>query len=440
MFDIATIAKCLFGRIGFNPTWDADLPVTDPDLFTSRSGRFWGESHPLVTLENLQAVGTDDDSVAGFTSFNAGTVYAIGDIVRDGGLQSTTIFRKLTETAAGVPTSDTSAWSPTSPFGIWLREKVFATIKNSISGIQTRKKLDKVVKTLLEDAYLYDGAGNARDKEVKESRFVGYQIMFRGTDGIAALIDKISTQFSDVFPAETPLTIYLYNTNSNDPVAIFELAPDKVLSVQWHQLEDCILTYSDEEIGIGGAWFLGYYEDDVPSGVQAINRSAYNFQLGPCNGCGTNSYAMWSRWFQWVSIVPFAVPSGIINEDRTIWDWELNQYYYESKTWGINFHFSVSCNISDMICRQQAIFDEVIQTQFAVDMLKEMAYSTRCNRLQEITKQKAMFELDDRENRGQKGLVTQLDQKMCAVDFDFSKLGSVCAPCDEGQGIRAKSF
>lgn len=440
MFDIPTITKCLFGRIGFGVNKDAELGIIDSDLQTSKSGLLWEDAHALVTLENLQAVGTDETDVTGYAFYNGGLVYPVGEVVRDGGPSSTNIYRKLTVTAAGVPTSDTNAWTQTSPFGVWLRSKVMATIKNTISGVFTRKKLGKVVKSVLEDSVLFDGAGNLQDKEVKEGRFVGYQLVFRGTDGLAAIISRISTQFTGVFA--TPLKLYLYYTGSNDPVKILEVTPNKVNSVQWHEVADCILSYSSIDNGVGGAWYLGYYEDDVPFGVQAINRSNYNFQTGPggCNGCGNNTYTVWAMWFKWISVIPIMVPSSFLNLDKTIWDWTQTQYYYESKTWGINLQMSVSCDVSALICRQQPLFDKVLQMQFAVDMLNEMAFSTRTNRIQELTKQKAMYALADQEKGGQKGLGTLLEMEQCAIDFDFSTFGSVCAPCDQASGVRVSSF
>lgn len=441
MFDVRAIQACLFGRIGFNPERDTELAKIDSDLRETRSGLYWEEGHALITLENLQAVSDDEDESV-YPVYAALTLYKIGDLVTD----ASKIYRKLTGAPAGTPVSDTAAWTETSVFGVWLRNKVNGTIKKVISDIYTRKKKGKTIKSILEDSFLFDGAGNIQDKEIKQGRFLGYQLMFRGTDGLTAVIDRISTQFTMVFP--DPLTLYLYYTGSDIAVATIQITPGKVNTVQWHDIEKTNISYSDESSGVGGAWFLGYYEDDLPFGAQALNRSAYNFQNGPCSGCGNNSYFVWSQWFKWISIVPFAVPAGQLMIDRNIWDWRLNQYYYESKTWGINLHFSIACNTTALICRQQEVFDQALLKQFAVDMLHEIAYSTRINRIQEKTQQKAMFELDDRDtstsdrasNKTQKGLKSELRDVLAATDFDFSDLGSVCAPCDQRKGVTVKAF
>lgn len=432
MFDVRLITACLFGRIGFNPQRDTELAAIDTDLRESRSGMYWEEGHPLVTLENLQAVGDDEDESV-YPPYNPATLYKIGDLVLDTGK----IYRKRTDSPAGTPVSDTAAWAETSTFGVWLRSKVEGSIKKVVDDLFQRKLAKQVVKSVLEDAYLYDGAGNVQDKEIKEGRFVGYQIIFRGTDGLRAQLNKIGTQFSGAMA--TPLTLYLYYNGQEEAVATFTLNHAKPNSVQWHDMADLIIQYAGEN-GVGGAWFLGYYEADLGTGIQAINRTNFNFYDGPCGNCGNNLYWVWQNWFKYLSVIPFAVPAGQLNADRRIWDWTQNQYYHESKTWGFNLQMSITCDVSTVICRQQKVFDTALKLQFAVDMLHEIAYSTRINRIQEKTQQKAMFELDDREKSSQKGFKTQLATALCAIDFDFSNLGSVCTPCAQASGVRATAF
>lgn len=443
MFDINSIANCLFGRIGFNPEKDTELAKVDTDLRISRSGLYWEEGHALVTLEKLQAIAEDQDQST-YPAYNNIVLYGMGALVTE----SSKIYRKLTGAPAGTPVTDTTAWSETSTLGIWLRSKVNAAIKKVVSDMYTRKKVGRTIKSVLEDSYLYDGAGNRQDMEIKGGRFVGFQIIFRGRDGLMALIDKVSTQFTEAMNED--LTLYLYHTGENDAIATVQITPNKAYSVQWHTLQKDALNvaYSGPNSSIGGAWFLGYYEDDLPLGVQAINRSNYNFQTGPCGSCGNNSYWIWSQWFRWVSIIPFAVMPGNLQSDRSIWDWNFNQYYYESKTWGVNLHFSVKCNVSDLICRQQELFDQVLLKQFAVTCLHEIAYNTRINVIAEKTQQKAMFELDDRDTssgsgssgKRQKGLKSELADAIEAIDFDFSDFGSVCAPCDERRGVTVRGI
>lgn len=429
------------GRIGFSPEMDTELAKLDTDLRTSRSGLYWEDAHPMVMLENIQMIASNQDKSV-FPEFSAGAFYPIDAIVKD---VDGVVYRKISDAPEGTLLEDPTAWTETSALGIWLRGKVKAAIKRVVSDMYTRKKKAQTVKSILEDAYLFDGAGNLNDKEVKENRFVGYQIVFKGAQGLTMLIDQISTQFTGAFPDEG-LALYLYYTGSDEPVAEINLQPNRTNTVQWHKdLSIFNINYEGGTSGVGGAWFLGYYEEDVPLGVQAINRSNFNFQKGPCGSCGTNSFDVWRRWFQWVSIIPIAVPVSNLQPSRFIWDWTMNQYYYESKTWGLNLHFSMGCNTSAVICRQQATFDQALLLQFAVDILGEIGFSTRINRTYEKLQQKALFELDDREtnrqsNKGQKGLKSQLSDAIDALDFDFSSLNSVCIPCDQRTGITASAI
>lgn len=432
MVNIQEITQCLWGRLGFRFRRDTDLGTIDADLFESRSGMYWEEGHPLVTLERLQAV-AEQLNPALYPLFDETIYYKPGEIVKD---DNNAIYRKLDTSLEGTPLDNTGAWAPTTPLSVWLRGVVEGTIKNVVQGIFQRKTSQQVVKSILEDAYLYDGAGNVNDKEIKEGRFVGYQFVFRGTDGLRAQITKIGSQFS----AAQTIPIYLYYTGQAQAIMSFDLDHTKDNSIVWSKVSDVILRYSTDN-GVGGAWFLGYYEDDLPMGVQAINRSNFNFYTGPCSGCGNNLYALWAKWFKYLSVIPFAVPAGELPDDRSlVWDWTKNQYYHESKTWGLNFQISITCDVSTVVCRQQQVFDEVLKLQFANDMLHEIAYSDRINRTQEKSQQKAMFELDDREKSSQKGLKTKLATAIAAVDFDFSDLGSVCSPCAQATGVTASSF
>jgi hypothetical protein len=140
-----------------------------------------------------------------------------------------------------------------------------------------------------------------------------------------------------------------------------------------------------------------------------------------------------------MDIAPISISAGNVESDRTLFDTTLVDFYYSDKTFGLNFQFDVNCDITSLICSQVESFDSPLLTQFAVDMLEEIANSTNVNRIQEVTKQKAMFQLSNQAN-GQKGLREVLADKIDALNFDFSDMGTACLPCAESKGVRYGSI
>lgn len=427
MYDIKTVVACLFGLIGFRADQDTQLAEVDTDLRVSRSGLYFEDIHPLIDLEVLEAVASNDETQYPVWD-NAGP-YQAGAVVSD----SDKLYRALADVAAGVLLTDGTKWTETSRFGVWLRNKVKASIKNVLSKMVQKKKLGQIVKTILEDAFLFNGAANVSDKEVKLGRFVGYQFVFKGQQGLSAVISQISTQFTGA--NDQPLTLYLYHTSQQQPVKTFQITPNKTYSAQMHILQDCLISYSADSIG--GAWFMGYYEDDLTA--QAMNMVGFDFNGSNCGSCNPDLYRAWNVWYKYVSVLPISVSQDVINEDRTIWNWEQNQYYSSGKTFGLNLHMSIRCDVTPVICSQQIIFQEALATQFAVDMLKTIAFSWRINRVQEVAQQKAMYDLNNRDN-DTKGLLAQLEATIDATAFDFSDFNSVCMPCNQASGVTYSSF
>lgn len=432
MYNVQRIVDCISGRIGFLSPRDIELQPIDPELLISKSGIYWEDGHPLVTVENMEDI-RPESIPENFPAHNQASTYPVNATVIEGG----TLYRSVKAVPAGILITDLVYWAVTSSFSIWARQKVQASIKKLVSSLIRGKKLNGNTKTLLEDAQLYQNAGNYADKELKQGRFVGMQIVFKRYQSLQATINKISTQFSEA--ATGPLKIYLYHTSSNEPLAEYEVTPDKKLSVQWHDLQEAVLR-TGASYDTGGAFFIGYYEDDLELGVQAINLTNFNFRTGPCSTCGGYYDDSFKNWYKYISVLPVAIPASFINADRTIFNWDAATYYEETKTFGLNLHLTVGCDITNIICRQSALFDDALLQQFAVDILTEIAHSTRTNRIQERTKQTAMFALDDRPDNGEKGLVTKLEKAIMALDFDFSDIDGVCMPCSKTSGINYTSI
>jgi len=355
--------------VGFQA--DANFPtmLTEEDK-TTDSGLYFQELHPLVNLYNIRAV-------APFIS---------GSEMTDSQLRN------------------------------WLIQKEESAILKVLIGVRKYRNLQEIDKTLLDRSLIYDGYGTIREKEIKENRFVGYQIVLKNPDQLILSLNQICFQFDEINPS---LDIYFYHSSQDDFVFKKQFSTSRANLPNWLDGEDLELIAAKSQL-FGGFWIVGYYEEDLVG--QAINKTGFDYIKGGCN-CG--QIDPWKQWSKYVSLQPIFVPSNQIEETRLCPN-EETFTYSKDKSYGLNFMFSVGCSIHNIFLNQKSNFAQAIQLQFNVDMLHEIAYSTRTSAITEKLQQKAMYDLEDKENT--LGLKTKLEKEIKSINISLEKLGSICTP------------
>ena len=111
----------------------------------------------------------------------------------------------------------------------------------------------------------------------KAGRFVGFEIQAQHSEHLVILLKRIGLQFD---ATQTDLTIYLYHSSQVDPVLTQDVTTTKAGSVEWVTLNNFNLDFINDNIGAGGRWFIGYYEDDING--QAIKRGV---EISSCSTC-----------------------------------------------------------------------------------------------------------------------------------------------------------
>jgi hypothetical protein len=309
-----------------------------------------------------------------------------------------------------------------------LSQKLEAVHRSAINKVVNeaflQKKLNEVTKTLMENTQLFDGAGSMQDKEIKLGRFVGYQVVIENNRDILTIIRRIGFQFSQVNP---DFTLYVYHSSQEDPIYEISIVLTKANSFEWKKpLNEVSLAYLSETYSPGGAFYIGYYEDDLVG--QAINRG-YNFGEAPQNCCGGVQYHLYSSWSKFIRVTPFAVAASKIDAiDRKLWDYTANEYTPQ-KSYGLNLDLSVKCDVSNFLCREKDVFTQAILKQCCVDLLKEMAFSSRNNTVAKEVQTMAFNELYNKDlaaNSPNKKLADAIK----ALTFDLSDLNEACLPED----------
>jgi len=201
--------------------------------------------------------------------------------------------------------------------------------------------------------------------------------------------------------------------------------------MQWLNL-DFVLKYFDVDTSAGGAYFIGYYEDDLLG--QAVCKSV-DYSKGCATCQGKNTYDKWSKY---VTINTISVSSTNINVDRSLFDIEKASFGYLTN-FGLNFELSTECDLTDYFCDRKYDFVEPCVLQITNDLLERIVYSSRDNENEEDAKTlsaRMLLGLSDSNENKTKGVATQLSEITEAMSFDFSDMDSPCLPCDNNAVAR----
>ena len=341
-------------------------------------------------------------------------------------------------------------WEETNPFSEWLEGKTKASIQKAITRFCNEKVAQGTYKTLCENRTLFDGTGRIVDTVKNKKNLVGFEIIPIRAKGVTTKINKIGLQFTE--PGE--YTLYLMHSSMDAPVKIIKLNKIRKNSIEWFTLNDIYLPYQSADNDAGGSWYLCYFQSELPKGSQAIRKDK-DWSKGPCGSCSRNELIAWQAWSKYIEVHPFYVNEELVNavnfnddfnDDSAkcpihMWDAECNQYTYDNN-YGINLEITVSCDITDFIIEQRALFQDIIAKQVAVDMLREFAYNAnvRTNRHSiNASRLDILYEIDgDSSSMKKSGLSYQLDMAFNAIKISTSGIDRVCLPC-KNNGIKYRT-
>lgn len=432
------IQEKLLHLIGWEQNYDtSDLKISDA-LTVSESGLYFQQIHPLLTLQNMSCIAPDFKNTT-FNEYDSEKEYRKGNIVKI----NDTLYKAL-QNCKGISPEDesneiydaTEYWVETNPFSEWLESKTKASIQKAISRYYTEKIAQGTYKTLCENKTLFDGTGRIVDVVKNRRNLVGFEIVPIRAKGITTKINKIGLQFTE--PGE--YTLYLMHSSMYEPVKVITLTKTRKNSIEWFTVDDLYLPYQSENNDAGGSWYLCYLQSQLPEGSQAIRKDK-DWSKEPCKSCSRSEYTSWLSWSKYLEVHPFYVNEEMLNEGMTLWDVENNEYTYDTN-YGINLEVSVSCDITDFIVEQRAIFQDIIAKQVAIDMLREFAYNAnvRTNRHSiNASRIDILYEIDgDSSSMKQSGLSHQLNLAYKAIKLSTEGLDRVCLPC-KNNGIKYRT-
>lgn len=439
MIRINEICEALKNVCGWEQSYDPAKAIDD-NLTQAESGLYFQGAHPLLTLDNMEAIMPDDWGIQ-YPVWDALTQWKQNKVVQYGNdTNGNKLFWKAKADNVGEePTEDSLFWSKYNILSDFLERMTRNGIATAIQTFTQIKQLDKETRNLLERRTFFDGAGRIRATLQNNHKLVGFEIVPVRAMGVTAKIEKIGLQMTG---GTGVVRMYLFHSSQIDPIKTFDLNFTVTNGgFQWFPLNDCYLPYISDKNNAGGAWFLCYNQDELPAGMEAINVSK-DWSREPCGTCNMGSVEVWRELTKYLQVTPFMYNAPeTFAEYPELWDIAYTMYT-RTQNYGLNCEITIGCDLTDFIISQRQIFQTVIQRQVAAIALRTLAMNpnVRVNRNQSnATRMDILYELDGNTSGVRPGgLGYDLKKSYEALQIDTQGLDRICLACNN-RGVRYRT-
>lgn len=439
MIRINEICEALKNVCGWEQSYDPAKAIDD-NLTQTESGLYFQGAHPLLTLDNMEAIMPDDWGIQ-YPVWDALTQWKQNKVVQYGNdTNGNKLFWKAKADNVGEePTEDSLFWSKYNILSDFLERMTRNGIATAIQTFTQIKQLDKETRNLLERRTFFDGAGRIRATLQNNHKLVGFEIVPVRAMGVTAKIEKIGLQMTG---GTGVVRMYLFHSSQIDPIKTFDLNFTVTNGgFQWFPLTDCYLPYISDKNNAGGSWFLCYNQDELPAGMEAINVSK-DWSREPCGTCNIGSVEVWRELTKYLQITPFMYHAPeTFAEYPELWD-IAQTLYTRTQNYGLNCEITIGCDLTDFVISQRQIFQTVIQRQVAAIALRTLAMNpnVRVNRNQSnATRMEILYELDGNTSGVRPGgLGYDLKKSYEALQIDTQGLDRICLACNN-RGVRYRT-
>lgn len=439
MIRINEICEALKNVCGWEQSYDPAKAIDD-NLTQTESGLYFQGAHPLLTLDNMEAIMPDDWGIQ-YPVWDALTQWKQNKVVQYGNdTNGNKLFWKAKADNVGEePTEDSLFWSKYNILSDFLERMTRNGIATAIQTFTQIKQLDKETRNLLERRTFFDGAGRIRATLQNNHKLVGFEIGPVRAMGVTAKIEKIGLQMTG---GTGVVRMYLFHSSQIVPIKTFDLNFTVTNGgFQWFPLTDCYLPYISDKNNAGGSWFLCYNQDELPAGMEAINVSK-DWSREPCGTCNIGSVEVWRELTKYLQVTPFMYHAPeTFAEYPELWD-IAQTLYTRTQNYGLNCEITIGCDLTDFVISQRAIFQTVIQRQVAAIALRTLAMNpnVRVNRNQSnASRTDILYELDGN-TAGVRpgGLGYDLKKAYEALRIDTQGLDRICLSCNN-RGVKYRT-
>ena len=411
--------------VGWEQSYDPQNQI-DEELTQSESGLTYQGCHPLVTLENIASI-IPDNFTYQYQSWSAGT-YDEGAKVKHNGK----IWKAIEQTAEE-PSDEASAWKEYNFLSDYLKTLTKNSIANMVQTFLTTKQLLKETKNLLERRTFFDGAGRLKDTTENKGNLVGIEITPVRSMGVSTKIERLGLQFAG---GNGIVKVYVFHSDSVEPVKTFDLNYTANGGMQWFILPDCVLPY----VNGGGSWYVCYNQDDLPEGMEAVNYTK-DWSREPCGTCNRGNLEVWRELTKYMNLSPFYVRSlETFAEYPEMFDVQ-DIMYTNTHNYGMNMEVTVGCDLTQFIIDQRMVFANCLQKEVANMVLSTIAMNpdVRVNRKQSNVSRLDVLAERDGDSRGREsGIASALRQAYKALEIDTRGIDRICLTC-QPNGIKYRT-
>lgn len=439
MYRAKDIEDILMHVVGWEQSYDMDKHI-DTALTESESGITFQQAHPLMTLDNMEAIMPENWGNQ-YPQFNAEHIYNKGDIVYETDSQTgERIYYKSTKNTnqGETPHDHQLDWEVYNILSSYLEKITRQGITTAVQTFIQQKQLNHETRNLLERRAFFDGAGRLKATINNTHKLCGFEIVPVRALGVTARIESVGLQMTG---GVGTVRLYLFHSSQSEPLEYYdaEITVDdgkfKWFNVDWY------LPYMDENINAGGAYYIVYNQDDLPEGMQAVNMSK-DWSKDPCGSCtGYVDLENWRLLTKYLQISPMmAHNTETFKEFPELWD-IADTMYTNTTSYGLNCVVSVGCDLTYFIGFERLNFQSVIQKQVAATALRTMAMnpSVRVNRNQSnVSKMDVLYEIDGNTEGREGGLGYELKQAYKALSIDLQGIDRICLSCNNN-GVKYRT-
>ena len=437
MVRLQDIQTALLPVVGWQQDYNPQNQIDDA-LCQSESGLTFQGAHPLVTLANVRAI-MPDDYLYKYPNWDNQTAYPAGAKVK----HKSVVYLALSANAGADPEENPDIWEPYNMVSDFIRQLTINGINTAVQTFIQEKQLQQETRNLLERRTFFDGAARLQATIDPSGKIVGFEIVPVRSMGVTTKIERIGLQ---MVGGTGVVKLYLFHSSQIAPMREIELNFTNTSGgFQWFTpAEPIYLPYIPGTDGdgndSGGAWFLCYNQNDLPTGMQALNVSK-DWSVEPCQTCLGGSIESWRQMTKYLQVSPFGIhaPADFAEYPEMF---DIGQIgYTNTMNYGLNVEISVGCDLTDFIISQRQIFATVIQKQVAANVLRTIAMNpdVRVNRNQvNVTRDQLLYELDGAPQGRATGLGYELKQAYKALSLDTRGLDRICLQCNN-HGVKYRT-
>lgn len=423
MLRLKVIKEALSTLVGWKQSYNPKTAIEE-GLTTTDSGMYYQDVHPMVTLDNIEAI-MPDAYENKYPCWDIEADYEQGAKVRY--IDSTYIA--VSPVNGMSPDTEHSGWQKFNPLSDYVQEITDSAISRAIQKFSTKKQVERETTTLVKSESLVATPNRASAFITPSDKLVGFEFTPKKGVGISIKLDKLALQMTG---ATGVVKLYLFGTNSFEPIATFEVDIERAVSgFYWLDLEDVYLS-------VGQTYYICYHQRELPEYMRAVNAKR-DWSKRPCGTCNQGNPRLWDEMIKYIRIRPFMAVTTADWIDNPVIPSVEDMCFEPTLSYGFNFTLNIACDLTDFIVEQKQAFASVLQLEVASDVLRAIALNpnVRVNRNQiNGSKAELLYEIDgDTQGTRATGINALLKDAYKGLEINTQGIDRACLACNN-KGIR----